>query len=105
MPVLVKLNVSPETSPPKVMAAVPPTLRMREPVRVIAPTLWSRLPVPVKFRSAARVTGLVMEAPPAKASSVPPLTVNVPAVPPAPPSAKVEEPRMSVPASRFVAPE
>ena len=105
MPVLVRLKVSPETSPPKVTAAVLPTDTDREPVSVIAPVFCVRLPVPVKLRSAASVTALVIVVPPEPVSRTPPLTVKRPAVEPEPPRAKKEEARTSVPASRFVAPE
>ena len=105
VPVLVRLKVSPETSPPKVTAAVLPTDTDREPVSVIAPVFCVRLPVPVKLRSAASVTALVIVVPPEPVSRTPPLTVKRPAVEPEPPRAKKEEARTSVPASRFVAPE
>ena len=84
---MVRLKVSPETLPPNVTAAVLPTETVRDPVRVIAPVFCERFPVPMKLRSAAKVTAFVMVVPPEPASREPPLTVKVPAVAPEPPRA------------------
>ena len=98
--------VNPKPVPPMMplsASVLAETVRVLLAPRAIAPVFWVRFAVPVKARSAPRVMGLVMVAA-TEASSVPPLTVSVPAVPPLPPKAKVEEPATSVPAVRVVPP-
>ena len=101
-PALVSPKVAPLTLPlrERVFAE---TVIVRAAPRVIAPVFWVRFAVPVNVRFAPKVMGLVMVAA-TEASSVPPLMVSVPAVPPLPPKAKVEEPATSVPAVRVVPP-
>ncbi len=93
---------APEMSPLSV-SVFAATLIAREPVRVMAPLFCVRLAVPTKSRVAPSETALVIVAA-TDASSEPPLTVRSPAVPPAPPKAKVAEPATSVPAFSVVPP-
>ena len=76
----------PPMMPPKVSVFAPTVIVRLVTPREIAPVFWVRLAVPVKLRSAPRVTALVIVAS-TEALSVPPLMVNVPAVPPLPPNA------------------
>ena len=71
--------------------------------REIAPAVWVRFAVPVNVRLEAKAIGFVIAASTA-ASSVPPLAVKVPGVPPEPPKAKVAEPAESVPWVKVVPP-
>ena len=82
---------------------LPFTVIVRDAPSVMAPVVCVRLAEPVKTRSVPSVSALVIVAL-TEASTVPPLTVKVPAVPPLPPRACVAEARTSGPWVRVVPP-
>ena len=101
-PALVMPNVTPPMTPPR-ESLLPPTVIVRAAPSVMAPVVCVRFAVPVKVKSVPSVIALVIVAL-TEASTVPPLIVKVPAVPPLPPRACVAAARTSGPWVRVVPP-
>ena len=103
-PALERPKPAPETMPPSESVLLE-TVMVRLAPRVMAPVDWLRLAVPVKVRLPPKAIGLVIAAEAFRESSVPPLRLSAPGVPPPPPKANVAELAISVPeAPRVVAP-